>query len=233
MKPKWDTIITAILVGCAVMTTFVVIRREFAPGMTADARPEKKPIFVEDWLAYGAKGIRQGPENAPVQLIEFADFECPFCSNFHRELSVVRKRYPDQIALTYIHFPLPMHRFAVPAARAAECAYDQGRFERMQDLLFDQQNTFGLKTWSEFATDAGVPDLAAFEACTKNPRAVPRIEDGRALGSLLNIAGTPTLLINGWHLPKPPTTDELDRMIKRILSGQSPLSDEPSRAEQS
>jgi protein-disulfide isomerase len=61
------------------------------------------------------------------------DFECPFCGSFHKTLKAVREQYPTQVALTYVHFPLPMHRFALPAARVAECADDQVRFERLTD----------------------------------------------------------------------------------------------------
>jgi hypothetical protein len=92
------------------------------------AQAEQKPTFIEDWRADLAKGIRMGPTDAPVQLIEFADFECPYCAMFHKYMETLRARYPTQVALTYAHFPLPMHRFAEPAARVAECASDQGQF---------------------------------------------------------------------------------------------------------
>src|SRR5260370_32414860 len=104
-----------------------------------------------------------GSTQAPVQLLEFADFECPFCATFHKDVKSLRTRYPTQVALTYVHFPLPMHRFAEAAARVAECASDQGRFEAMYDQLFDEQDSFGLKPLSEYATKAGVSDRAAFQ----------------------------------------------------------------------
>jgi protein-disulfide isomerase len=123
-----------------------------------------------------------------------------------------------------VHFPLPMHRFAEPAARVAECAGDQGRFETMHDLLFERQDKFGLEPWNEFATEAGVADGAAFDACIKRTDPIPRVADGKALGNQLDIQGTPTVVINGWKVGRPPTLDELDRMVKAILAGKSPVS---------
>jgi len=116
-----------------------------------------------------------------------------------------------------------MHRFAEPSARVSECAGDQGRFEAMYDLLFEQQDKFGLKPWSEFATEAGVVDSAAFEACIKRTELIPRVTEGKALGNQLDVQGTPTVVINGWKLGRPPTLDELDHMVKAILAGKSPV----------
>lgn len=224
MKIKPDFIITALLVACALVTTGLVTRREFfAAPQAAAKQPEQKPQFIENWRAHLAKGTLLGPEQAPVQLIEFADFECPFCATFHKALKAIRERYPQQVALTYLHYPLSNHRFAAPAARAAECAGVQGRFEAMCDLLFERQRDFGLRPWSEFATEAGVGDSSAFEACVKSTDPVPRIAEGKALGSTLDIKGTPTVVINGWKLARPPSIEELDGMVKAILAGKSPI----------
>lgn len=161
---------------------------------------------------------------APVQLVEFGDFECPYCATFHERLKAVRSRYPTNVALSYVHYPLPMHRFAEPAARVVECAGEQGLFERMHDLLFEQQDQLGQKSWDEYAAEAGVPDRAAFTSCTESSDPVPRITQGRRLGEQLDIQGTPTLIINGWKLTHPPTGEELDRMVRAVLAGRSPVS---------
>src|SRR5258708_1306014 len=109
-----------------------------------------------------------------------------------------------------------MHRFALPAARVAECGDEQGRFEAMHDQLFEGQDQFGLKPLGDYAAAAGVPDLAAFDACIKNPDPIPRVEDGKALGGKLDIQGAPTVIINGWKLGRPPTEQELEEAIKAI-----------------
>lgn len=180
-------------------------------------------MYIEGWEAYLQHGVQLGPVDAPVRLIEFADFECPFCAKMHQDLKSLRQRYPAQVALAFIHFPLPMHRFAESAARAAEWAGKQGRFEQMQDRLFEQQSAFGLKPWPEFATQAGVLDMAAFEACLADAAPLPRIVHGRNLGEQLNIPGTPAILINGWQLARPPAAEELDEMVRLVLRGKSPV----------
>ncbi len=223
MTLKLDALVTATLVVCALVTTGLVVRREFFVPAAPTSQAAQKPVLTKDWRALLAKGVRLGPEQAAVQLIEFADFECPFCASFHKDVKVLRTRYPTQVALTFVHFPLPMHRFAEPAARVAGCAGDQGRFEAMYDLLFDQQDRFGLKPWSEFATEAGVPDSAAFEACIKRTDPIPRVTEGKALGNQLDVQGTPTIVVNGWKLGRPPTLDELDHMVNAILAGKSPV----------
>jgi NhaA family Na+:H+ antiporter len=157
------------------------------------------------------------------QMIEFADFECPFCGSFHKTIKAVRERYPAQVAVTFIHFPLPMHRFALPAAGVAECAGAQGRFEAMHDRLFEAQDGFGLKPWSDYATEAGVPDGIVFGDCIKHTESLPRVTEGEALGKALDVQGTPTLVINGWKVGRPPSAEELDAMVKAILAGKSPV----------
>jgi protein-disulfide isomerase len=223
MELKLDAVATTAVVLCALVTTGLVVRREFFAPPTLATQAEQKPLFVKDWRTQLAKGVRLGPEQAPVQMLEFADFECPFCASFHKDVKVLRDHYPTQVALTFVHFPLPMHRFALPAARVAECAGDQGRFEAMYDRLFGEQDSFGLKPWSEFATEASVPDSAAFETCIKRTGPIPRVAEGKALGNRLDVQGTPTVVINGWKLGRPPTLDELDHMVKAILAGKSPV----------
>ncbi|WP_116811947.1 DsbA family protein [Steroidobacter cummioxidans] len=218
-----DELLTAILVGCALTTTSVVVFREFH---TASNRPDlilsEKPAYIDGWRDYMAKGVRIGPSNAPVQVIEFVDFECPSCASFLKILKDLRDRYPAQIEISVIHYPLPGHRFAEPAARAAECAGEQGNFEAMHDLLFAEQGQLGLKAWGTFAIEAGVQDYVAFEACMQRRDPVPRVVEGHQLGDQLSIRGTPTVVINGWLLSRPPSLDEFDRMAKLVLAGGVP-----------
>jgi protein-disulfide isomerase len=223
MKWKSESWLTATLVACALLTTSLVVRRELFPQSRVQSALQK-PTFIKDWKSELSAGVRLGPENAPVQLIEFADFECPYCATLHTTVKVIRERYPTQVALTYVHFPLRGHRFAMPAARVAECAGDQGRFDAMYDRLFDEQESFGLKAWSDYAIEAGVPDLVSFEACVQKTSVVTRIEQGKQLVARLDVKATPTLIVNGWMLARPPTVDELNAMVGAILAGRSPVS---------
>jgi protein-disulfide isomerase len=221
-KARWDAVLTVVLVSCALLTTGLVLRRELLPQSAAPAVAQK-PVFVDDWRAHLAKGVRFGSPEAPVQLIEFADFECPFCASFHDTLETVRQRYPAQIALTYVHYPIQGHRFAEPAARVAECAGEQGRFEAMHSRLYEWQDQFGLKPWSEFAIAAGVADVAAFESCARRMDPLASVVEGRKLADQLDVRATPTVIINGWQLRRPPDAAELEAMVKAILAGKSPV----------
>lgn len=223
MKIKFDVIITLTLIACALVTTAVVVRRELFAPPPARASSGQKPTYIEAWRDDLAMGVRLGSDSAPTQLIEFADFECPFCGSFHKTLKVLAQKYRNQIGLTYVHFPLQGHRFAIPAARVAECASNQGRFEAMYDRLFDGQDQFGLKPWGDYAIAAGVPDIPAFDACIVKTDPIPRVEEGKALGAKLNVQGTPTIIINGWKLEHPPTEKELDQMVQRVLAGKQPV----------
>jgi protein-disulfide isomerase len=224
MKIKLDVVITATLVACAIITTGVVLRREYMGPADTRGPAEQKPVLIAQWQDYVGQGVGVGPTEAPIRLIEFADFECPYCGEFHKKLKAVAARYKNQIGLTYVHFPIPGHRFATPAARVAECAAEQGRFEAMHDRLFEEQDQFGLKPWDDYASAAGVPNIPAFDTCIKKTDSIPRVEEGKALGAKLNVQGTPTIIINGWKLGHPPTEQELDGMVKNILAGKIPVS---------
>jgi protein-disulfide isomerase len=221
---KWDVALTAILVICALVTTGLVVRREFFTPASASPIAASKPVFIDTWRSHLDDGVTLGDPDAPVRLIEFADFECPFCARFHNTVRAVQERYPGKIAVSFVHFPLPGHRFAQPAARVAECAGEQGHFEAMHDRLFAQQNAFGLKAWTEFANEAGVTDLHAFETCIRRDVPLQRVQKGLKAGDELDVKGTPTVIINGWKLNQPPDEKQLALMVQAILDGESPVS---------
>lgn len=224
MTSRRDTIFMITLVVCAVATTATVLYQQFSRPASLTAQLERDPVLVDSWEDLLEAGLRSGPPEAAVRLIEFADFECPYCADFHKRLKALRATHPAQVSVTFIHFPLDGHRFALSAARASECAAEQGHFEAMQDQLFAGQQSFGLQPWKDYAKSAGVPDLAAFDACVGRTEHVARIESGKLAGARLDIKGTPTLIVNGWRLPSPPTAEVLDAMVKAVVDGKSPIS---------
>jgi protein-disulfide isomerase len=224
---KRNAVLTSTLVACALITPgFVVHRQRYAPEAKPVTVPsELTPTFFEDWKSHLGIGVRIGPSNAPVQLVEFGDFECRSCVTLHARLKALRSRYPDDVALSYVYFPLRAHRLSERAARAAECAHEQGRFAKMHDLLFEQQGNLGLKSWSAFAAEAGVLDVDYFSDCMEKRGPTQSIVRGRALGERLGIRRTPSFVINGWRLARPPTAEELDYMVQAILGGQPPVAE--------
>lgn len=182
-----------------------------------------EPTFVPNWEDIEAEGVMQGNGAAKVRIVEFSDLECPFCMRFHATRTSLKRRYGDLVSSSFVHFPLPSHRFARPAARAAECAAVVGRFDGFIARVFEKQDSLGLKSWGSFARAAGIEDTARFVQCSQDTALVVRVERGRALGEALGLKGTPTVLVNGWRLPEPPDSVTLFAMAERILEGREPI----------
>jgi len=225
MNTRLNSVLTVTLVASMLITTGLVVRRELfeAPGQSA-VPSYQSPTYVQDWQEKLKGASSSASFTAPVQIFEFIDLECPYCARYQRDLKGLRARYPTQVALTYVHLPLPMHLSAEAAARASECAGEQGRFEEMVDHLFGGQAEFESAQWDKFARDAGVADLTIFNACVQSNEPVTRIVEGRRLAEKLNIQGTPTVVINGWKFPHPPGAERLDRIVQAILAEESPAS---------
>ncbi len=190
--------LAVVAVSCLVVLTAAVVKRQFFTHDPIRGAPmDLSPVRIPDWRDYLDAGHRLGPADAPVTILEFADYECPFCRTFQETLNAAEARYPGKIAVVYRNWPLAMHRFAYPAARAAECAARQGKFWQYHDLLFAEQDSLGFKSFTDFARDAAVQDSAAFAACARASAPVPAIDSDAALAMRLGGQGTPMVIING------------------------------------
>ena len=208
------------MVLAAVVVAVATIRREFYASRppVAAADNNQPPTFVEGWQGFAANGVLLGNSAAPIRLIEFADLECPFCAKFHARALQLKKLYPGRVAVVFVHFPLSVHRFARPAARAAECAGEQGRFEAFIGGVFEKRDSLGLKTWQSFASDAKVGDTVRFARCASASGALRRVDSGVQLGTRLSVTATPTVIINGWRFAHPPY-DSLPEIVARLTAG--------------
>jgi protein-disulfide isomerase len=205
---------TALMVCCAVLVTGAVVRRELFPPDAAAAQQDMKPRPVNNWNQLAAAGQRMGPANAPVQIVEFSDFQCPFCATFRTTLAALRAKYPERVSVLYRHYPIDaLHPHARTAALAAECAAQQGRFEAYHDLLFAQQDSIGGKAWERFAAEAGVPDAEAFARCVGERRLAGNVERDFALAEATGISLTPSIIINGTLIPGALSETELEKWI--------------------
>jgi protein-disulfide isomerase len=126
-------------------------------------------------------------------------------------------KYGERVALSYIHFPINGHRFAIPAARAAECADAEHKFGALHDVLFDKQDSLGLKSWNSYAQEAGIRDIPGFERCVTTLTDLVRVNRGRSLGGAMNVHGTPDVMVNGWRFASPPTPNELMDAVDSVL----------------
>ena len=211
-RDRFSVISTALLVLCALGLTGAVVKREFFPASASGPRTE--PWRVGNWEELAGAGQVIGRPGAPVRIVEFSDFQCPFCAQYAATLRAVRDRHPDRVALVYRHFPLDaIHPHARDAAVAAECAGEQGRFEPYHDRLFAQQDSIGSKAWDRFAAEADVPDSAAFRRCLADPRVHARVARDAALATRTRVEVTPTLVIAGTVIPGVISEAELERWI--------------------
>lgn len=216
---------------CAFLSTVLLVRREFFLETAAGTAPnisglERKPVYVEGWQEAVASGIRMGSADAPIQIIEFADFQCPGCARYEATLRAVRGKYNgDRVALTFTHYPLSYHDSAEAAARAAECAHVQGRFEQMRSLLFEHQQQLGLVPWAKLAEEAGVADIGNFQSCLNGSESLQRVLQAKSIGEKIGIPSTPTIIVNGWMLPSLPSAENFDKIIDNVVDGRAPTTD--------
>jgi protein-disulfide isomerase len=194
---------TAILVACALTVTGFAVRREISPPPPPVTPAAAPPRAIPDWRSF-VKGDRIGPADSRVTIVEFSDFQCPYCKTMAARLKALRERHPNDVAIVYRHFPLSYHPHAKPAARASWCAGRQGRFEAYHDALFAHQDSLGAIPWTLLASRAGVPDSAGFARCMANAEPVAEIEQDIAEAGRLGVSGTPTLLVNDQLLTSAP-----------------------------
>jgi protein-disulfide isomerase len=138
-----------------------------------------------------------GRSSAPITLIEFSDFQCPFCQRVAPTLKKLRETYGDKVRIVWKDFPLTqIHPQAFKAGEAAHCAGDQGKYWEYHDRLFANQQSLQPEDLKKHATDLGL-DAAAFGACLDTSKYGERVRDGVAQGTRLGVNSTPTIYING------------------------------------
>lgn len=208
-----------VLMLCAVVVTGLVIRQEFFKQTALTEAPP--PTNVPNWRTFAQGGHRSGPDDAPVTMVVFSDFQCPACRLLATHVKALRTEFPQQLAIIHRHSPLSMHPFAVDAARASECAAQQERFAAYHDALFVDQADIGLASWNRFAVNAGVPDLAAFDACMAAGTPSQMLHADTMAARELQVAGTPTLLINGARYTGTPPLDTLRAIVSRAAASRA------------
>ncbi|HEX6937934.1 MAG TPA: thioredoxin domain-containing protein [Longimicrobiales bacterium] len=212
---------TVVLAVCALVITGLVVRREL---YTPPARVAV-PRLLDDWSELTARGHWLGPPDARVKIVEFSDFQCPFCAQIQPVLRELREKYSDEVAIVYRHLPLEsIHPFAYSAALAAECAAAQARFERFKDALFENQALIGTVPYDSIARLAGVADLARFRDCVESEEFAGNVDADVETARAAGLTGTPSIIIGGYLLPGTPSFAELEAWTQAVLAGRG---DEP------
>jgi protein-disulfide isomerase len=214
MKKLLSHLLTGVMVCCALVITGAVVHREFFAPPAEASQPDLTPRPVKNWAELASAGQRMGRAGAPVTIVEFSDFQCPFCATFAATLARIRAKHAGRVAVLYRHYPIDaLHPHARAAALAAECAGAQGRFEAYHDRLFAQQDSIGRKPWERFARESGVPDPDAFARCVRDARLMANVRRDAALAEANGITLTPSLIINGTLIPGAMPEAELEKWI--------------------
>jgi protein-disulfide isomerase len=208
---------TGILVICALFVVSFIIKKNFFPS-----KPQPRKKHVARWQQLKLIGQRTGPANAPVQIAEFFDYQCPFCEQVQPAVKAIRKKYPKKVSIVYINFPLKqVHPHAFDAAIAAECArhLKPTSFMAYHDGLFTSQNKLGQDGfYRTLASNIGIVDTAEFDKCRKNKATASIVKAGEKLADQLNIHAIPTFLVNGILVTGTLSKQQLNKLVQHALA---------------
>jgi protein-disulfide isomerase len=207
-KPRLDLLGLATLGGVIVMLAITAVnvwqvslltervrKIEVARSGTRNSGPDPSKVYTVKTAGAPTKG----PENAPVTIVVFSDFQCPYCARFVPTLKQMEETYQGRIRVVWKHLPLTIHKEAVPAALAAEAARKQGKFWEYHDKLFADQKRLAANDLKQHAKDLQL-DMKRFEADMLDANEEKRIKDDVAEAGTLGIEGTPGIFINGRFL---------------------------------
>ena len=175
----------------------------------------KNPVKIE----IGNSPVK-GPADAKITLIEFSDFQCPFCRKGRDTAYEIMKLYPNDVKVVFKQLPLPMHPEATPAAKASLAAHKQGRFWEMHDALFDNQSSLGKDFYVEQAKKLGL-NMDKFNADMASPEIEQQVKDEAAIAEKHDIRGTPGFFVNGVAVKGAYPVPHFQKIIDRLL-GKTP-----------
>jgi len=217
-----------VMVGVLAVVLGVGVFAMLRTGGTAPAAAAGVPQTVVD---DGFRGYSLGQGSAPVEIVEYLDFECPVCAQFATiQMPTIKEQLINtgKVRWRFRDYPLPIHKYSRFAAHAAQCAGGQGRYFEMQDQLFTHHQ------WAQTGKDpsslfrdlakAGGVDLTAYDTCMETGRYAQRIEFSRQEGDQLLVDGTPTFYANGKKLDfrRLPGSDDFKVIVDSIIAHSPP-----------
>ena len=167
-------------------------------------------------LPDNAEKVSRGAKNPKVTIVEFSDFQCPFCSRVEPTLADVLKSYPNDVRLVWRNEPLPFHPNAMPAAEAACAAAEQGKFWQMHDAMYSNQKDLGPDAYKKWAQAAGL-NMDKFQKSMDSHECKPKIEADQKYGNSVGANGTPTFFINGRQLVGAQPVDQFKAIIDQEI----------------
>lgn len=189
---------------------------------SAPAPRAAAPAFKEQVISIGPSPVK-GKANATVTLVEYSDYQCPFCARNYRDvMPKLKEEYIDTGKLKFVmrENPIPsLHRNAVNASKAAVCAGGQGKYWEMHNLLFDNQRELGMDNLKAFADTIGL-DSVMFETCIESEEVEKRVNEDIATGAKLGVRGTPGFVLG---LTDPNDSDKANMSV--FIKGARPYGD--------
>ncbi len=164
--------------------------RDAAGNVHIELDPPRTPVSVD------ANDASFGSEDAVIQIVEYSDFQCPFCQQLIGTVEQLQAAYGDDVRLVFKDYPLPNHAQAFRAAEAGHCALEQGKFWELHDTMFANQDALGVDDLKRHAGTLGM-DQAAFNSCLDSGRFAERVNDNLREGQEDGVSSTPTVFING------------------------------------
>jgi protein-disulfide isomerase len=166
------------------------------PAAVVPAAAAAPAALPANALQIRADDPARGNPKAPVTIVLFSDFQCPFCARVSPTLEEAERQYGDKLRIVWKHQPLSFHPHALPAAEAAEAAREQGKFWQMHDRLFGAQRELSPETYERLAREIGL-DLKRFQEAIRSGKFRARIGDDQRLAATVGASGTPTMFVNG------------------------------------
>lgn len=165
----------------------------------------------------GADTPTIGPDSAKVKIIEFTDYQCPFCGRARASINQVLETYKDKVQYGLRDFPLSFHKDALKASEAADCAGEQGKYWELNKVLFEHQQALGVDKLKEYAAQIKL-DTKKFDECLDSGKMEEKVRANQAAGSAAGVSGTPAFFINGIPLSGARPFAEFQKIIDAELA---------------
>ncbi len=208
----------AFIVIVALIIVGLVVASKKHPTTSESAIPLPAPVTSADWM--------RGNPNAPVTLVEYGDFQCPACQAYYPVVEQVFAAASSTVRMVFREFPLPQHADAIPAAKAAEAAGDQGKFWQMYALLYPNGSDWDTladptTVFNGYAQKLGL-NMTQFALDMNSTTTAQKITDSATVGTAAGIDATPTFFINGYRIQNPESYDEFIQAIQTAASSTTP-----------
>jgi protein-disulfide isomerase len=171
-----------------------------------------KILLEPDRITVAANGPSKGPADAPVTIVEFSDFQCPYCAKLTPTMEQVMDKYGAKVRRVFRQFPLNFHPFAQKAAEASLCAHEQGMFWQLHDAMFGNQQALGVDQLKAKAAELGL-DAGTFGTCLDSGKYAAAIETDIREGSAAGVNGTPAIFVNGRFINGAVPIEQITKVI--------------------